>query len=171
MELSIKRCDINDLDQLVEIAIETFVDTFLPNNKQKDIDQYVINAFKSSKLMDELHNPESQFFFIYADEELAGYLKVNVGTAQTEDMGPDSFEVQRIYVRQKFKRTGVGTELMTRAIQLAKRAKKKQVWLGVWEKNVNAQKFYEKFGFIKTGSHKFLMGSTPNHDWIMTKQL
>lgn len=149
MALSVKRCNLNDLDQLTEIAIETFVDTFLPNNRQKDIDQYVMNAFNSSKITDEMHNPESSFYFVFYDHELAGYLKINLGTAQTEEMGPDYLEVQRIYVRKKFQGMGIGNVLMERAVKLAQHNKKKKIWLGVWEKNVAAQNFYAKWNFKK----------------------
>ncbi|WP_268913922.1 GNAT family N-acetyltransferase [Lentilactobacillus sp. SPB1-3] len=171
MSLSIKKCNLNDLDQLTEIAIETFIDTFLPNNRQRDIDQYVMNAFNSSKITDEMHNPNSAFYFVFKDNELAGYLKINFDNAQTESMGSEYMEVQRIYVREKFKGMGVGTAMMERAIKLARHNKKEMIWLGVWEKNINAQKFYTKWGFKKTGTHVFLMGSTPNNDWIMTKVL
>ncbi len=48
---------------------------------------------------------------------------------------------------------------------------KKKVWLGVWEKNENAIAFYNKMGFVRTGTHSFIMGDEEQKDYIMTKTL
>ena len=45
------------------------------------------------------------------------------------------------------------------------------IWLGVWEKNFRAQKFYAKYGFEKFGSHTFQMGDDPQVDWLLKKKL
>jgi ribosomal protein S18 acetylase RimI-like enzyme len=45
------------------------------------------------------------------------------------------------------------------------------MWLGVWEKNFRAQKFYEKWGFEKFSEHVFLMGDDPQIDWLLKKPL
>ena len=39
------------------------------------------------------------------------------------------------------------------------------MWLGVWEHNYRAQKFYQKMGFEDTGyKHPFPIGNTPQTD-------
>jgi len=45
------------------------------------------------------------------------------------------------------------------------------MWLGVWEYNPRAQRFYEKNGFQVCGKHTFLLGSDPQTDLLMQKQL
>jgi len=47
--------------------------------------------------------------------------------------------------------------------------KKKYVWLGVWEKNVDAISFYTKMGFREVGRHSFRMGDELQYDLIMKK--
>jgi len=49
--------------------------------------------------------------------------------------------------------------------------KKKKIWLGVWEKNENALAFYNKMGFVQTGTHFFYMGDEEQTDIIMMKTL
>jgi hypothetical protein len=41
------------------------------------------------------------------------------------------------------------------------------LWLGVWEKNEGAIRFYERNGFSVTGSHPFRMGDEIQTDLIM----
>ena len=45
------------------------------------------------------------------------------------------------------------------------------MWLGVWEFNPRAQAFYEKYGFYEVGRHIFQLGSDPQTDLLMQKDL
>ena len=98
-------------------------------------------------------------------------MKFNVDAALTEEMGADSLEVERIYIRPAFKRRGLGKYLIDKAIEIARAQGKQLIWLGVWEHNVNAIAFYEKMGFVRTGAHSFFMGEDEQTDFIMTKKL
>ncbi len=60
-------------------------------------------------------------------------MKLNTGAAQSEDMGNDSLEIERLYVRAAFHGTGTGAALMERALEEAAKKEKSMVWLGVWE--------------------------------------
>jgi len=57
----------------------------------------------------------------------------------------DSFEVDAAYRRQ-----GIGTKLMARAIKLAHARKVDSIELTVNKDNIPAQRLYEKFGLEKT---------------------
>lgn len=171
MNIKIRKCTLNDLDALQTISYETFVDAFQSMNKKETMDKYVEEAFNREKIREELNNKYSQFFFLYADEELTGYLKINEAPAQTDVNNPDSIEVERIYVKKQFKGKGLGRQLMNYAIQLAKKMKKDFVWLGVWEKNTDGIAFYKRLGFYEDGRHPFKMGDELQSDFIMKKFL
>ena len=113
----------------------------------------------------------STFLFLYSDEKLAGYLKLNEGGAQTDLGDPAGLEVERIYVLRDFQGLGMGRALIEKALELARRKKKGFVWLGVWEKNENAIAFYKKMGFRKTGTHPFVMGTERQTDHIMRREV
>ncbi|PAF21383.1 GNAT family N-acetyltransferase [Terribacillus saccharophilus] len=169
--INIRKCSIEDLQILQEVSIETFSDTFKDQNSPENMAAYLEKAYTSKKLENELSNASSQFFFIYLNEELAGYLKVNTGDAQSEEMDDDTLEIERIYVRSKYQKQGLGKYLMNKAIEIATELNKKAIWLGVWEKNQNAIAFYNKNGFVKTGAHSFNMGDEEQIDFILTKTL
>ncbi|MGM9921184.1 MAG: GNAT family N-acetyltransferase, partial [Bhargavaea sp.] len=109
----------------------------------------------------------SRFFFIEKDGKTAGYLKVNTGKAQSEEMGDNSLEVERIYISGRFQNQGLGKMLFGHALDLAREEGKTKVWLGVWEENEKAIAFYEKLGFIRAGEHTFFMGDDEQTDFIM----
>lgn len=169
MTILIKKCSSADLEILQKISIETFTDTFKNQNSPEAIKAYSKRAFHPEQLKKEYDNRDSEFYFIYYNEEIAGYLKVNTDDAQSEKMDKDSLEVERIYIRRLFHRLGLGKHLMEKAAQIAVEKNKRKLWLGVWEKNGNAISFYNKLNFVQTGTHSFYMGDEEQTDLILTR--
>ncbi len=124
---------------------------------------YLEQAFEINKLRDELSNSSSLFYFLYVDEELAGYLKLNEYEAQTDLNDPQSIEIERIYVTKEFQGKGLGRILLNKAIDTANIRKKSYIWLGVRERNDKAISFYKKNGFYVIGNHPSL--------WEKNKQI
>lgn len=171
MTLTTTRCTLEDLTTLQKISIETYQETFAAYNTIENMTQYLEEAYHLEKLTTELERTDSEFYFIYEHNQLAGYLKINIDAAQTEKMPESSLEVERIYVRSAFKRRGIGQQLISNAIQLAVEKNKKAIWLGVWEHNEPAKRFYTKMGFVQTGAHSFFMGDDEQTDYILTKKI
>lgn len=171
MTIAIKKCTMEDIVLLQEISIETFNETFKNQNSPESMNAYLERAFNLEQLEKELSNVSSEFYFIYSNEEIAGYLKVNLNNAQSENMGNESLEVERIYIGQRHHKQGLGKYLMNKAIQIAIARDKEKIWLGVWEKNESAIAFYNKMGFVQTGAHSFYMGEEEQIDYIMVKPL
>ncbi|WP_337031737.1 GNAT family N-acetyltransferase [Paenibacillus illinoisensis] len=171
MTIKITKCSCEDLLTLQKISIDTFHDTFKDQNTPENMEAYLAKAFHSEQLERELANPSSDIYFVYFNDELAGYLKVNVNDAQSEKMGKEFLEIERIYIRSPFQNHGLGKVLLNKAIEIAMEKNKSKVWLGVWEKNRKAIAFYNKMGFIQTGAHSFYMGDEEQIDFIMSKTL
>ncbi|KAF1298150.1 acetyltransferase [Enterococcus sp. JM4C] len=166
-----KQCTIADLSVLRSISIETFTDTFAEQNTKEALEDYLTQSYNEEQLAKELKNPESFFYFMQQGEEILGYLKLNVGKAQSEDIQKNSLEVERIYIRSKHKRKGYGTAGLKKAETVAKEMHKSSLWLGVWEFNAKARAFYETQGFKEVGAHSFFMGEEEQTDLILLKML
>lgn len=171
MNINIKQCTIEDLSILQKISCETFFETFKDLNSSDNMNAYLERAFNVKQLEKELSTVSSQFFFIFFNHEVAGYLKVNTLDSQSENMGEESLEIERIYIRPKFQKLGLGKYLINKAIEIAEEQEKNKIWLGVWEKNENAIAFYKKLGFVQVGNHSFFMGDEEQIDFIMIKSL
>ena len=171
MSIHLQKITKNNVQDLQEVSIQTFTETFKDNNSEKSLNDYLNTAYELTKLEKELENPHSEFYFAYFNNELAGYLKINTNDAQSEKMGENALEVERIYIKKSFKRRGIGRHLIETAEQLAKKYQKNLMWLGVWEYNPKAIAFYETLGFKVIGAHSFFMGEEEQTDLIMSKQL
>jgi ribosomal protein S18 acetylase RimI-like enzyme len=57
--------------------------------------------------------------------------------------------------------------LITEAFDAARTAGARHLWLGVWEHNARALRFYAKCGFVDVGSHDFVLGTDRQTDRVM----
>ena len=61
--------------------------------------------------------------------------------------------------------------MLEHAINSARQKQKEYIWLGVWEKNERALRFYEQNGFYRIGTLCFILGKDRQTDHIMRKDL
>ena len=95
MHITITRCTLADVALLKKISWDTFYEAFIPNNPESDMLAYMNTAFSEAQLRKELQHPESAFYFAKVGEQVVGYLKINVGTAQHEALGDSTLEIER----------------------------------------------------------------------------
>ena len=171
MRTELRICTMEDMDVLRELSIKTYYETFAAMNRPEDMEAYLRDSFDAEKLRNELSDRNSEFFFLYADGKLAGYMKLNEAPSQTDINDAESLEIERIYVSGEFQGMRLGRYMMERAIEIATERGKKYVWLGVWEKNENALRFYRKHGFFRIGAYSFFMGADEQNDYIMRRDL
>jgi len=119
----------------------------------------------------ELEDAESVFLVAEMNGELAGYAKLIFESTEPDIIAEWPVELSRLYSHQKFLGRGVGQALMDACFARAKEAGRDVIWLGVWEYNPRAQRFYEKNGFRQVGKHTFLLGSDPQTDLLMQKNI
>lgn len=156
-----------DIIELQNISRATFRDTFAEHNTEEDLNQYLDEQLSFNKLSEELNNPHSSFYFASENEKLVGYLKLNCSTAQTELIDEKAFEIERIYILKEYFGKGLGQFLLNNAIKIGKEMSPTYIWLGVWEKNSRAIRFYEKNGFKVFSSHLFTLGNDVQTDLLM----
>lgn len=132
---------------------------------------YLETAFSTEKVQGELSDENAAFYFAEFENEIIGYLKVNYGDSQTEIKSEKALEIERIYVLREFHGKQIGQMLYEKAIELAKDIHAEFVWLGVWEQNPRAIRFYEKNGFKAFDKHIFRLGNDEQIDIMMKLML
>ena len=66
---------------------------------------------------------------------------------------------------------GVGKLLYEKALYCARQKNADYVWLGVWEENHRAIRFYKKNGFAEFDKHNFKLGDDDQTDIMMKLNL
>ncbi|MDO9275383.1 MAG: GNAT family N-acetyltransferase [Lutibacter sp.] len=160
-----------DTELLLNIGIQTFFEKFKACNTEENMQIYASEAYTFEKTASEINNPNSHFYLANLNKQTVGYLKINFGDAQTELQDPQALELERIYVLKEFQGRKIGQLLYEKTLEIAKQAKVNYIWLGVWEENSGAIKFYIKNGLKAFSKHLFMLGNDPQTDIMMKIEL
>lgn len=167
----IRRASIEDAQLLAELGAQTFDETFAKDNSPEDMAGYLAESFNVGRLTEELIDPLSVFFIAEVEGSAAGYAKLHPGAVSAGVNGPRPIELVRLYVAQEWHGRGVGPALMQRCLEEARGLGFQTMWLGVWERNHRAQAFYRKWNFQEVGEHIFQLGSDPQRDIVMRRDI
>jgi ribosomal protein S18 acetylase RimI-like enzyme len=161
----------NEVEQLQKISRQTFYETFAEVNTAENMEKYLNNEFSLEKLTRELNNKDTEFYFAEDDNKVIGYMKLNTRQAQTEQQSENALEIERIYVLKDFHGKNIGQLLYEKALAKARQIRADYIWLGVWEENLRAIKFYQKNGFVAFDKHIFKLGDDEQTDILMRLKL
>ncbi len=168
---TIQRATETDLIDLQSISILTFCQAFEQFNTAEDMQLYLENCLSMEQLNKEMATDASSFFLAKIDNETMGYLKLNCGISDQNDLDGQGLEIERIYIVEEYHGTGIGQELYAFAIERAIEICATHLWLGVWEHNTRAIRFYEKLEFEPFGTQQFILGKDIQTDILMRLSL
>jgi len=102
---------------------------------------------------------------------LAGFAQVRVAhpPAGIEVRAP--VELKRFYVDKRWHGQGLARTLMDSAERAARARGGREFWLGVFQRNERALAFYRKCGFRTVGTQVFVVGTDPQKDYVMLREL
>lgn len=170
-QLSIRPVRLDEAANLLQLAEAIFRQSFEHLNDPVHFEAYMSEAYNLAQFQKELVDPNSAYFFALSGDDIAGYLKLNWGEAQTELQTEPGMEIQRIYIKPEFQGQKIGQFLLEQTIKMANKQGLSFVWLGVWEKNEAARRFYERNGFKHFSSHTFMVGTDPQTDHLLKLNL
>ena len=170
-KIDIKICTKGMLSDLQYLCRTTFAETFSDSTSEEDMKKFLDESYSAEKLSAELANPESVIYIAYQNGVPLGYLKLNIGNAQTEKCLDNALEIQRIYILKSAKGQGIGSAFMQIAENFASEKKLSTIWLGVWEHNEPAKKFYKSKGYEKFSQHTFVLGNDLQTDFLLKKEM
>jgi len=169
MEVSIRRAKPEDAATLSVLGRQTFFDTFTGTCTEKDMEQFLDEYFNLDQVKKELSNENDFFFLAEVEGVAAGYLRMMEDYSHFELMKKwKALELKRIYIDKNFHGKGIAQQLINFVESFAREKRYEVIWLGVWEHNLRAKRFYEKSGFKDSGyTHDFPIGNTPQTDnWL-----
>ncbi len=162
-----RKASLDDLAEVMSLAITTFTATYESDNDPKDFKKYLDSHFNEELISEQLVNPKVHYYLAFLDKSCIGYFKLNETPFQTETVEGDCIELERIYLLKTHQKRGFGLELITKAKEIAVAKEVDYLWLGVWEKNPIAVAFYRRNGFSIFDTHIFMIGYEKQVDYLM----
>ncbi|MFF2857057.1 MULTISPECIES: GNAT family N-acetyltransferase [unclassified Peribacillus] len=102
-------------------------------------------------LRERLTNGESVIFMSYDEGNPIGFVQLYPSFSSVSMMR--SWVLNDLFVKESARKKGFGEELLNAAITFAREAGAKGVSLETGKDNVNAQRLYEKTGFVRETNH------------------
>jgi GNAT superfamily N-acetyltransferase len=158
---------IQDAAALAAFAARTFAETFADDNAAADMQAHLGRTYGVVQQTAELTSPAVITLLAEDEGRLVGYAQVRYGPAPPCVQPAGAIELHRFYVDRPAHGTGLAQQLMAAVNAAARTAGARHVWLGVWERNARALRFYAKCGFVDVGSHDFVLGTDRQTDRVM----
>ncbi|KAJ8652440.1 hypothetical protein O0I10_011907 [Lichtheimia ornata] len=175
MDTKIVKLDATYAKILSELGARLFTDAFAKNNTPEDLALYLDSTYRPEIQAKELNDPAVTTYMAFDQEsnQPVAFCQMRQTQHVYDFVGhpEDAIELQRIYVDKQRAGMGLGKKLLAECVAMATKMGKKTMWLGVYEHNPDAIKFYAKQGFYKVGAHTFKLGNKLETDHIMIKSL
>ncbi|HEX7846170.1 MAG TPA: GNAT family N-acetyltransferase [Chitinophagaceae bacterium] len=169
MPITIRYAAVADAPLIADMSRQTFYDTFAAQNTKEDMDKFMNEQFTKELLIKEVEASNNTFLLAFDLDEPVGYVRIRENNIPPASPTKNAIEIARIYAVTSSIGKGVGKSLMQKCIDIAREKKVEAIWLGVWEKNERAIRFYEQWGFEKFSDHRFILGNDVQNDWLMIK--
>jgi ribosomal protein S18 acetylase RimI-like enzyme len=170
-EWIIRAATLDDATALSALAESTFRETFRDGNTESDLNDYCAASFGADIQARELADAATLTLVVEREGHLIAYSQLIANKTQAVVEAVRPIELKRFYVDKAFQGTPLALELMRASEDRAKAAGADVVWLGVWERNPRAIRFYQKSGYQEVGSHTFTVGSDAQRDLVMSRRL
>ncbi|MEJ8801606.1 GNAT family N-acetyltransferase [Pontibacter sp. H249] len=149
--VKITACTTADIHILQDIAINSYGDHYLYLWHDGGM-WYINRCFSDDALKKELEDENAAFFLIYAEEELVGFLKLNLHKEMDSYTAAEAMELERIYLLKSASGKGLGRMVLNFTRQYAQKLGKKVIWLKAMDSSKSVD-FYEQNGFTKCGTY------------------
>ena len=145
-----------------------FEEAFGPDNDAAVLRDYLDAAFTPEVLSREIVEDGSSFLVATDGSDIVAYSRVRRNPEADEWLGPVHIEIHRFYVYKSHHGTGLADRLMDAVLTSV--ASGCWIWLGVWEKNPRAIRFYQRYGFETFAQHPFRLGTEVQNDLLMRRR-
>ena len=165
--ISIRKASVNDAVLISVLASTTFYEAYFEQDESSNLAGYIHESFDLATVRAEIADPQSTFFLIFFEGKAVGYARLIDGSTTEGVTAGRVIELKRIYILERVWGTGIGETLLMHCVETARNRGFATIWLGVWEENQRAQKFYAKYGFKRVGTVTFPYGDVDGTNLVL----
>jgi diamine N-acetyltransferase len=170
-QLKIRKATLADLQVICVLAITTHYEAYFQLDPSDELADYCLRFFNLEMVRKELENPKLTYLIAEFEGNAVGFAELREGKKIECMEGKNAIEIQRIYVIEPMKGKGIGKALIEKCCEIGREKGYKTIWLGVWDKNVEAQKFYQKIGMENVGLTDFSDGKNEFLNFVFAKEI
>jgi diamine N-acetyltransferase len=169
--IGIRRAEQDDALALAVLAEATFRAAFAQDNTAANMELHCAANYGPPLQLAEIQDPARETWVAQLEGRFVAYVQLRFDAASPIISDERPVEIQRFYVDAAHHGAGLAHQLMSHVLTRVEAAGYAALWLGVWERNARALAFYRKWGFEVVGKHTFRVGSDPQCDLLMRRDV
>jgi diamine N-acetyltransferase len=170
LETEIGRATIADASALSRLSAAIFPLGCPAETRPEDLADFIGRELTPERFLAVIEDDRNVILTVKIASQLAGYaFLARDGSSRPEPAYPE-WELRRFYIDTPWHGQGVAHALMQPALDVAEEAGDGSLWLSVFSGNPRAIAFYQGWGFRITGTHRFLVGSDYQKDYLMQRR-
>ena len=160
MNIRVITADSSHTNIICSIGKQSFRDAFghLFNSKI-ELQEYLDYTYNPDKIAKSIQKENNVFFLAFVENVPVGFAKIKKHSLNEQIDSIAQMELQKIYVLSYYHGSGAAGILMQAVLDFANKICPDYVWLDTHISNAKAIRFYERYGFVKTGKYFFMIGS------------
>ena len=165
-----------DAQPLGVLGHQTFLDTFVATDgfaipyPADDLAAFLDASFSTVATATKLAEPGAAWWVAQAaDGTLLAFANAGPNTLPHPQARSSHAELRRLYVARGAQGLGLGTRLLTLALDWMALNTDGPLWIGVWSGNLKAQKLYAAHGFEKAGEYQYPVGRWRDDEFILRR--
>lgn len=162
--LRIELATTQDIETLTNLEIVTYRETYLETIGTKDVETRIIQKFGPDKQLIEISEPNRKIFIAWVGTEAIGFTQVLLP-------GKNVAWLEALYVKKCFQGQGIGEKLFKKCIETAQMSKYSIIQLHVYDKNLQAIRFYLKYKFKEIGKKSFIISELERLDLVFERSI
>lgn len=184
---SFRQATSDDAEDVSLLIGSTWAKFFGHTVSESDLETYLTKTVSADQIRKDIDDINRRRFLVAVSHEavttessgegragqrsIIGVAQLNLDTLSFSLTTEYPVELNRLYINPNFQGSGLARSLLEHVEQECRKMGKRGLWLGVWENNARAMRFYENMGFVRRGEHSFFVGESERRDWIMEKAL
>lgn len=171
MPFAIRPAVAADAPALAAVAAVTFPLACPPHTTEEAKADFIATHLSEASFDSYLADPARDLFVAEEDGRALGYTMLVAGDPADPDVAAaittrPTAELSKVYVLPDAHGGGVASALVAASVEAARARGAAAVWLGVNQENGRANRFYEKSGFARVGTKRFLVGGRYEDDYV-----
>ncbi len=158
MRANIRPANADDITILAALGTATCYEAYFELDPSADLADYCARVYSVENVRAEFEDANSTYLIAEVNDRAVGFAKLRENNFVECMSGKYAIELHRIYLLERMKGSGIGRQLFDRCCEIGREKGYDSLWLGVWEQNTAAQKFYERIGMTNVGTTDFSDG-------------
>ncbi|KIQ97649.1 GNAT family N-acetyltransferase [Lysobacter sp. A03] len=165
----IRRATVADAATLSELAARTFSQTFGHLYPAEDLAAFLGENYTVDRQRTILAHPAYAVWLVEQGGAAVGHAAAGPCGLPHPDVRSGDGELKRLYLLKHMHNAGLGGELCRVALEWLLRDGPRTLWVGVWSRNLAAQRFYARRGFEHVDDYEFPVGRVRDHEFILRR--